>query len=227
MKFPLLTLTLLLLLGSFTPLVAQQRKADSLSTEAKIDSIYRLTQKIYREAQNDPLAEKRFGVEFNFFRLLLIDEAVTLSGGFSLFNADRRAEIAFPFYFADPANSDDLHEWTIDCHYRYFLGNTRNGFYLSAFGRFAHLSGYPGDDEGLFWEGEPDRENRITQDKFGFGFGLGYRKFSYRGLYWGTSFSFGRYLSSDNDQFYGEFLTLDDDGKYILDVELLKFGWAF
>jgi hypothetical protein len=66
-----------------------------------------------------------------------------------------------------------------------------------------------------------------NESKLGIGVGLGYRIFSYRGLYWGTSISFGRYLIGKNNKFSGGFLTYDDDNQYILDIELLKFGWAF
>ena len=205
---------------------AQEKTRDSLSVAAKIDSIFQLQQKMYRESRNEPLAGKRFGLEFNFVRLLMIDDAVTLSGGLSLFGAGRRAELSFPIYYSNPKDPDDLEEWTIDCHYRYFLGNTQNGFYLSCFTRYAHLSGHAGSNDELMWDGDLGN-SQISQDKIGAGVGIGYRKFSYKGPYWGISFSFGRYLTDENDKFYGKFLALDDDEKYIFDSEMLKFGWAF
>jgi hypothetical protein len=61
----------------------------------------------------------------------------------------------------------------------------------------------------------------------GAGVGIGYRKFSYRGLYWGASLSLGRYFIGKNDRFYGSWLSYDDDNEIIIDVEFLKFGWAF
>ena len=107
-----------------------------------MDSITVLQKKIYGEIINEPLKNKKYGIEFNLFRLLLIDEGIGLTGGFSLFNIDRKVEIAFPVYVAKPKEKEDLREFTIDCHYRYFLGRTQNGFYLSGFARYAYLNGY-------------------------------------------------------------------------------------
>jgi hypothetical protein len=194
---------------------------------AKIDTIYKIQKKMYKEAKNEPLTGKKFGVELNLFRILLIDKAVTLSGTFSLFNVNKRVEIAFPVYYDKPEDKYDLRTFTIDCHYRYFLGNTLNGFYLSGFVRYAYLNGYEGNNNLNLFGSENPIGNRISENKLGIGFGLGVRIFSYRGLYWGASISFGRYYIGENDRFYGHFLSWDDDAKYILDIECLKFGWAF
>jgi hypothetical protein len=206
--------------------LAQENKRDSLSVNAKIDSIYQLQKKIYAEIKNQPLINKKVGIEFNFVRLLLIEDAFTLSGGLSFFSVNRQAEIAFPIYYCNPKDPKDLKEWTIDCHYRYFLGNTQNGFYLSGFTRYAHLSGYAGNNDDLLWEGSTDGQ-KLSEDKIGIGVGIGYRKFSYKGLYWGFSFSFGKFITGEQNKFFGKFLALDDDAKYIYDCEILKFGWAF
>ena len=195
----------------------QDKKQDSLSVSSKIDSIYMLQKKMYKEMKNEPLTNKNYGIELNIVRLLLIEKAVSLSGSFSLFDVNRHAEIAFPLYYSDPEDPKDLKELTIDCHYRYFLGNTQNGFYLSGFVRYAHLKGY--DDETV--------DAKSSENKIGIGVGMGYRKFSYKGLYWGTSLSFGRYFIGENDKFYGSFLEYDDDKKIIIDFEFFKFGWAF
>ncbi len=207
------------------PMIVSAQVKDTLSTSAKIDSIYSLEKKIYREVKNEPLAHKKFGIEVNVLRLLLLDKAFTFSGSFSLFNVDRHAEIAFPVYYQNPKNSADLTEFTLDCHYRYFLGRYQNGFYLSAFTRYAYLKGTLGDND-LFNSPLPGAP-KDTEHKLGIGIGLGYRIFSYRGLYWGTSLSFGRYFIGKNSRFAGDFLALDDDEEFILDVELLKFGFAF
>jgi hypothetical protein len=205
---------------------AQDKTKDSLSVSSKIDSIYLLQKKMYNETKNTPLSKKKYGVEFNIARLLLIEKAVSLSGGFSLFGVNRHAEIAFPMYYSSPEDPKDLKEWTIDCHYRYFLGNTQHGFYLSGFVRYAHLNGYLGDNDlQLFDDGTAEVKSR--ENKVGIGVGLGFRKVSYKGLYWGASLSFGRYITGENDKFYGNFLSYDDDKKIIIDIEFLKFGWAF
>jgi hypothetical protein len=205
---------------------AQERTRDKPSDSVKLDSILTLQKKMYSESRNMPLADKNFGIELNIFRVLLIDRAVSLSGGFSLFGVNRHAEIAFPIYYSNPEDPKDLKELTIDCHYRYFLGNTQNGLYLSGFVRYAHLDGYLGDND-LFHSDVTNADIKISENKMGAGVGIGYRKFSYKGLYWGTSLNFGRYFIGKNDQFYGIFLPIDDDNKIIIDVEFLKFGWAF
>jgi hypothetical protein len=216
--------TLLLAVAILLPIILAAQVKDTISTSAKIDSIYNLQKKMYSESKNTPLSNKNYGVEINLFRLLLLDEASTFSGSYSLFNVNRNAEISFPFYFQNPKKSVDLTEFTLDCHFRYFLGNTQNGFYLSGFVRYAFLQGTLGDN-GLFNNSSSGIKD--NEHKLGIGFGIGYRKFSYKGLYWGTSLSFGRYIIGENNIFYGSFLTIDDDSKYIFDFELLKFGWAF
>ena len=206
-------------------LVAQDNSRDTLSESSKIDSIYLLQKKMYQETRRTPLADKKFGVELNIFRLLAIEKSVSLSGGFSLFSVNRDAEISFPIFFSNPGDPKDLKEFTIDCHFRYFLGNTQDGFYISTFARYAHLEGYKGTND-LIFDNNRFKEKRV-ENKLGIGVGIGYRIFSYKGFYWGTSTSFGRFFVGDNNQFYGSFLALDDDEKFIFDFELLKFGYAF
>jgi len=205
------------------PMLLTAQVRDTVSTSAKIDSIYNLQKKIYYESKNTPLNNKKYGVEVNIFRLLALSDATTLSGSFSLFNVNRNAEIVFPVYYQSPQKINDLSEFTLDCHCRYFLRNTQNGFYLSGFARYAYLNGVLGDITML---GSEPTDTKGSENKFGIGVGLGYRIFSYRGLYWGASFSFGRYLIGKSNKFAGGFLSLDDS-QYIVDAELLKFGWAF
>jgi len=206
---------------------AQNNTKDTLSMSAKIDTIYKIQKKMYYEAKNEPLTGKKFGIELNLFRILQIDKAIALSGTFSLFNVSRRVEIAFPVYYAKPEDKYDLRVFTLDCHYRYFLGNTLNGFYLSGFVRYANLNGYAGNNYLYLFGSEHTIGPSASENKLGIGFGLGFRIFSYRGLYWGANISFGRYYIGENDKFYGHFLSWDDDAKYILDIECLKIGWAF
>jgi hypothetical protein len=184
-----------------------------------------LQKKIYIESKNAPLTNKNYGIEFNLFRLLLIDKSSTLSGSFSLFNVNRNAEISFPFYYQDGKNSD-VSEFSLDCHYRYFLGNTQNGFYLSGFARYAFLNGPLKNDYTLYYQ---SNNKNGSVNKLGIGVGLGYRIFSYKGLYWGASVSFGRFLTDNNNKFSGSssILSIGDDTEYIFDIEFLKFGWAF
>jgi hypothetical protein len=224
-----------LALISLLPVAAKAEDAPKASDSEKIDSILVMQKQVVRTIRNDPLVGKTFGVEMNIARLLLAKDVISFSGGFSLFNVDRDAEIAFPFYYGTSKAEDieagygdiDFTEITQDVHYRYFLGNTQNGFYLSGFARGAYLDGVLGDN--AFDDiGDPAAKNsRDTEFKLGLGVGLGYRFFSYKGLYWGASFSLGRYMLGESDRFRGSFFSLDSDEEIIIDTELLKFGWAF
>ena len=237
-------LIILFLLISFTfPIFAQAQneneKIDDMTTDEKIDSIYVTSKEILKTVKSDPLAGKKFGIEINFIRLILFGSSVevynhSLSGGFSHFDIDRNAEIAFPIFYSNTSSSDEdcfwdaeyIRQFTLDCHYRYFLGNTQKGFYISGFIRYANLRGYLGSgwDYGYGYENEPVKE---TENKLGIGVGIGFRIFSYKGFYWGTSFNIGRYLIGENNKFYSDYSGYDNDNEIILNFELLKFGWAF
>lgn len=219
------------------PAAAKAEDAPKVSDSEKIDSILVMQKQVVRTIKNDPLEGKKFGVELNIARLLLAKEIISVSGGFSLFNVDRDAEIAFPFYYGKSEAEDfeagfgdiDFTEITQDIHYRYFLGNTQNGFYLSGFARGAYLDGVLGEYvfDNLGDSTGTASDARDTEAKLGLGVGLGYRFFSYKGLYWGASLNVGRYLIGKSDRFRGSFFGLDADNESIIDVEMLKFGWAF
>lgn len=219
------------------PIAAKAEDAPKVSDSEKIDSILVMQKQVVRTIKNDPLTGKNFGVELNIARLLLAKDVISVSGGFSLFNVDRDAEISFPFYYGKSEANDfeagfgdiDFTEITQDIHYRYFLGNTQNGFYLSGFARGAYLDGVLGNYvfDNLGDTTGSARDARDTEIKLGVGVGLGYRFFSYKGLYWGTSLNVGRYLIGESDRFRGSYFGLDADEETIIDVELLKFGWAF
>jgi len=234
----LIIISFLLFLSIATSLIAEETSADKVTNETdqasslkevdkKIDKIYDTQQVMYNEAKNNPLEDKTYGVEINLFRLLLMDEYLSFSGGFSLFDVDRNAEIAFPFFYQESDKPFGTNITTLDCHYRYFLGNTQNGYYLGAFTRLAHFSGYrdkldsDGGHTGLY------KSHSITD--VGVGVSIGRRYFSYKGLYWGSSISFGTYLfGNDKDSFTedAQDLPFDFKNKFI-SFEFLKFGWAF
>jgi hypothetical protein len=201
------------------------QEKDTVPASSKLDSIYNLQKKMYNETKNEPLTNRRFGLEINPFRLLAMKDWQTFSGTVSLFSVNRHAEIAFPIYFQNRHSSGDLMDFTADCHFRYFMGNTQNGFYLSGFVRYAYLYGKVGDifllnlNTSQYIDGEAN--------KLGVGFGLGYRIFSYNHLYWGASLSFGRYMLGKSGQFSNSIPLFHDDWEYIFDIELFKFGWAF
>lgn len=185
----------------------------------KLDQIQREVEYI------DPLAAKSFGIEFNPAYLLLAsaDDQLVLSGGFSLFQVDRRAEIAFPLYFRNSHKTGEaITTFVIDSQFRRFLGRHQGGFYLSGGVRYKYVQGKKDLDEIPFIDFQNGEE--VTLHKFGVGFGIGYRYFSYSGFYWGTSLTVGRYFT-DTDK-----VAHDDEasnGKAYIDIELLKFGLAF
>lgn len=207
-------LTVAILLAG-APAWAQGTDTDRINE--RLDTIIQNQQVMMERVSPDPLKGKRFGVEFNLPRAMLYSELHSLSGGVSWFPSRLHAEIAFPLFYGrsdtDPG-PPHLTTWLVDAHYRYFLGETRRGFYLAAFTRYAHLSGT--------LDGQTAN---ATEDKLGLGFGIGYRVFSKRGPYWGTSLSVGHYVIGHNDIFADD--DFGDDMAVIVDVELLKFGWAF
>ncbi|MCK4359930.1 MAG: hypothetical protein KAW92_14555 [Candidatus Cloacimonetes bacterium] len=236
---------LFLLIYLTFPIFAQSQneneKLDEMTTDEKIDSIYVTSKKILETVKSEPLADKKYGIEINIFRLLFFGSDTnllnhTLSGGFSLFGVDRNAEIAFPIFYSNPENKwgfdyydeiNYLRQFTLDCHYRRFLGHFQKGFYISGFIRYANIRGY----EYYYWDYWDDDDSinskMSSENKLGIGIGIGYRIFSYKGFYWGTSLNLGRYFIGENDKYIGQFLWYDNDNEVIFNFELLKFGWAF
>jgi len=184
--------------------------------EQKIDDIYVLQKKMYEENKKDALKDKKYGIELNLINLLLVDEFKRISGTFSLFAVDRKAEIAFPFYITFPKEEYHYDAVTLDCHYRYFLGNTQNGFYLSGLSRLAFISGK---------DYYSSTSNKKKVGKFGIGFGIGYRYFSYNGFYWGASLSIGRFIIGPD--IFDNNLNYTNDNQAFIDFEFLKFGYSF
>jgi len=184
--------------------------------------------------KDNPLADKKWGIEINIIRLLFIhtgrDEFnYTFSGGVSLFNINRHVELAFPIFYSHTKNEVDdeyiesLQQFTLDCHYRKFLGKAQKGLFISGFIKYANIRGTKEDD----WYNYEDPKHSI-ENKIGIGFGIGYRIFSEMGLYWGISINIGRYIIGENDIFdEDEFFLFDNDIAMIYNFELLKFGWAF
>jgi len=208
--------------------------------DQKLDTVITMQKNTYAAIKNNPLGSKKYGFEVNLPRLLYIkDEFFSATGTFSLFGVDRKAEIAFPFYYdktkyvsEENKPSRSLQVFTLDCQYRYFLNffdNVQNGFYISGGARYANLHGTLGEDDQLLnWNNNTEEPKNDSENKFGLGFGFGYRVFSKKGFYWGFSFTAGRYITGKSNRFTGSFFTLnDDDDEMYYDLELLKFGWAF
>jgi hypothetical protein len=178
---------------------------------------------VFVMAETLPLEGKRFGVAFNIPRFLTYSDGwKSLSGGFSYFQQDRHIEIAFPWILSlykediDKGSEAHLDVGSIDMHYRKFLGEEMDGFYLSGFVRATHLNGLLREE---------DRYKKMM--KFGLGVGLGYRIFpKSQRYYWGAGLIVGRYLIGENYIYRGVGLGIEDS-PYIIDVEFLKFGYAF
>ncbi|MDP8321656.1 MAG: hypothetical protein RAO94_04825 [Candidatus Stygibacter australis] len=209
--------------------------------DAKIDSLLKISKEtekqineLYNQYRNDPLADKTWGVEFNLIRFIACnDETTTLSGGFSYFGKPMM-EIYFPWYYYKHHNEDyyfydddDIETgidklFYADARIRLFTGNTSNGFFMSGLTRFALL------ESRNIW----DNLHHSTT-KWGIGFGIGWRSFSYRGFNWGFSLSMGRYFTGEEgilnqgttSMFFLEEAT--NDSEIFYDLEFLKFGFAF
>jgi hypothetical protein len=215
--------------------------AQDSTMSAKIDSllyyqnkVLEMQKKIYSEVAQykEPLEGKKYGIEFNPAYLLasISQSYLVLSGGFSFFNIDRGAEIALPLFIqsgkmGDESNNSKLLQLNQDVIYRKFLGLHQDGFYIEGGVRYTHVSQensyYNYYASGPYWRTWNDTR---TSDRIGAMFGIGYRYFSYSGIYWGASIKYGAYFSSDKQSYDG---LLFDDGRTIFDVELLKFGIAF
>lgn len=227
----ILVIALLAISGFVTSGFSQEAKLDTLET--KVDTLIgnqrimlQNQAKILKEVvYANPLTGKSFGIEFNPALALLASAngSTVLSGGFSLFSVNRRAEIAFPIFYQNLPDQDRS-SLTIDSHYRFFFGKGQGGFYLSGSVRYNYAKGKEANvNLGVisFSTGETEI---ITVNRFGAGFGIGYRYFSRSGLYWGTSLTIGRYFTGTDKLIDGESLI---NGKGYFDIELLKFGFAF
>lgn len=206
---------------NYTQLSTDEKVILVLENQKKLDQLLKNQGIIYEKIENDPFKDKNYGIELNMFRFLF-PQFVSIAGTFSLFYPQDKTEIAFPFTYTE--YGDNVYKSsTMDIHYRKFLGDTMNGFYLSGFVRSAYLEGELFDWSSNNYDNNDEKEYG-SEFKLGVGFGFGYRIFSKSGIYWGTSLSLGRYLIGQNNQFY--YSDLDDTG-FIIDFELLKFGYGF
>jgi len=205
-------LILAFILGARAQNQSVPNRADFILLDQKIPSI-------------EPLANKKYGIEFSPIRLLWgwtgegIGRYTHLSGGFSLFAVDRHAEVAFPILCVlGTTYNVPFRFLNIDATYRRFLGDQQGGFYLSGGLRYAYASG-----EELISYDVP-AGNEIVQSKFGLYVGIGYRYFHHSGFYWGCNLVVGRYLGDDS-RLVGDADISDEI--FLIDSELLKIGYAF
>ncbi len=90
----------------FSSLYAEENK--SLTTENKIDSIYVLQKKIYKDVKDQPLQNKKYGIEFNFLRLIFFGSEIdylnhSLSGSFFSLLSNKESRNCIPFFLL-PSN---------------------------------------------------------------------------------------------------------------------------
>ena len=215
--------------------------AQDSTNNAKLDTVLLFQKKmssqqdkIYDEVvrYKEPLENRNYGIEFNpaYFLVSNSRSYLVLSGGFSFFNAERHAEIACPFFYQsgtdENSGTHELTLWNQDIVYRKFLGQHQDGFYIEGGIRYTHIRGEQSSGISIFGVDlfTPSSVQIITTDKAGAMFGIGYRYFSSSGIYWGISFVWGSYFTADKRPIQG---VLGDDTRTILDVEILKFGYAF
>ncbi len=198
---------------------------------------------------------KRFGIELNIPRLITLTGShdwQSASGSFSYFNHKNNTEIAAPWLVEKlEANAKEqdrtLSDQTIALHYRKFLGEDLNGVYWNGFVKLAHVKGrqrdygFPRNKQGLHKSpcrgsdcestpiDTPTYSNpQKSSTKFGLGIGTGYRFIpKNKPYYWGASLSVGQYLTGKHNLYDGCTGALTADSKYIVDIELLKFGYSF
>ena len=182
-------------------------------------------------------ADKKWGAELNPFRLLLVED-IALSGGVSYFDHRHNAEIAFPFFNRNDSDGDNFtlnssssssrfRETNLDVHYRKFLGPNFQGLYLSAFARATELRGDTfinlTDRNGF---SRRTHGPKITTRKIGVGIGIGLRRFFSNGIYVGASLMIGRYFDDDTPNYINSEIFSGQE-EQIIDIELLKIGYAF
>lgn len=200
---------------------ASRSATPQISDSEKLDSLMQISKEIRMEVRKiNPLLDKRYGVEINpAFPLLAAGDGIALTGGLQVFHWDRRAEISFPFQiFKEGSNG----LFTQDAHYRRFLGPTQGGAYLSAFARYSYIA-----TDIFSWSPENGNTSTyFTDHRAGVGFGIGYRLYSRKGLYWGMSLNLGRNLIAQDQDGFPEADIFIDFGKTIFDVEFFKFGFS-
>jgi hypothetical protein len=202
-----------------------------------------------------PRKNKRFGIELNIPRLFTLGGSTdwqSASGAFSYFYHKNNAEISIPWLVESletGAKEYDrtLSDQTLALHYRQFLGEELNGVYWSGFVKLAHVKGRERDYNyqrpehalnkspcyGDGCENTTDDTPRYSNPqkstyKLGIGIGTGYRFFpKNKPYYWGASLSVGQYITGKHNLYDGGTGVLTADSKHIVDVELLKFGYAF
>ena len=171
----------------------------------------------------DPLKDKIGGIEINPLYTLVYSQGsgISFAGTVSFFPKKQKAEIAFPFAYMSFDDCNECISWDnikatfrLDAQYRYFLGKHRKGVHFISGFRYAKFNDYTNQEDSnsdYYGDGGDSINVENTINKFGISFGAGYRIFSRSGLYWGTSFYIGKYMS---------------EGMY-MNFEFFKIGMTF
>ncbi len=156
---------------------------------------------------------KKGGIEINPLYTLIYDEGFSFSASISMFPKDKNIEIAMPIALKSIEGNDRQARFRIDLLYRYFLGKHRKGRYIMWGLRHADFREYDYNDNS---------DSYVMLDEYsrqGISFGIGSRKFSESGIYWGWSFYAGKYLTGYDDDDYND--------SVFINFEFLKFGITF
>jgi len=211
---------ILLVLFSFNFAVAQTSGPDS-------------TEKSYAPYLHP---EYHFNVEYNpGFTVWALgeEESIVISTGFSWFSRKRAAEFVIPVFIEATTHKSDWFDLdykgsavTVDLRYREYLMGKIGGLF-GAFGiswHYLNLNRLPGTDTYITGE----RPSHFQANRFGFGFGAGYRAFSEGHLNWTIGIFVGSYIYSehkDNPLLGYPWMQTVKGG--MVRVQLLKFGYAW
>ncbi len=155
--------------------------------------------------------DKNLGIAVNPFYLFVVTPSGKgeqyLSATISHFNHNKKVEIAMPLH---RMRLGSFQQKTLDLHYRKYLRSSISGPYISGFTRFAKLE-----------------RNSESEFKVGFGAGVGFKLFHSSGAYWGASLNGGIYPKASQKFTTSDLFVITDNNRFIFDVELFKFGYAF
>jgi hypothetical protein len=194
------------------------------NTLSQVGEIHSMVKDLHQGLVESPIQGKNWGVEVDpFFLLFSSSSFAMINGTVSNFSFDRSAEIAFPFSY-EFSDENSTYLFDLDAHYRYFLSGIQKGFYIGGFVRYQY--------ESYLYSNFDDNSQTSVSEKFssnrgGLGFEIGDRVFSRKGWYWGWSLDCGRLFGNEGPDSYASALPNALFDELILDVELLKVGFAF
>jgi len=178
--------------------------------------------------------EYHFSIEYNpGFTLWALSESKTtvISAGASWFPENKNIEIIMPI-FIETTNKTQWFEWdytgtalTVDLRYRkYILGKT-GGLYISMGTSWHHLNLTKSDN---YYDPYDSMPEHFKANRYGIGFGAGYRAFSDANINWTIGIFVGSYFIDDHkdNPLLGLAWMQSKEGG-IIRVQLLKLGYAW